>query len=351
MEAEEELVMLGKNVIHEKPEEKYLGDIFSSLGLAESVEATVNERTPKVKASYYELRAAIEDIRMQAVGGFEAALDLFESCIVPSLLANCGTWTQIEKKTVEKLDALQDMYGRVILKVPQSTPKLSIRAALGLPGMAWRIKQEKILLVLAIKEQEDDCLAKEVLKEQVRMEWPGLGQEVMDICREIGLPDATKEEIVIQKEEVKEAIRMNHLKYLKDEMKGKKLENMVKTDMRRRREYTKYSVEECRMAFRLETFQFDCRANMPTQYGRDMRCRACSPQKQRENMEQRENTEQRDKEENIEDQEHLESCPGYSELWEGLGPYSPRARLQYFMRVKLKRLKQRQNKHTAENEN
>ena len=69
---------------------------------------------------------------MQAVGGFEAALDLFESCIVPSLLANCGTWTQIEKKTVEKLDALQDMYGRVILKVPQSTPKLSIRAWDGL---------------------------------------------------------------------------------------------------------------------------------------------------------------------------------------------------------------------------
>ena len=73
-------------------------------------------------------------------------------------------------------------------------------------------------------------------------------------------------------------------------------------------------------------------------------------QKQRENMEQRENTEQRDNEESIEDQEHLESCPGYSELWEGLGPYSPRARLQYFMRVKLKRLKQRQNTHTAENE-
>ena len=169
-EAEEEPVMLEENVIQEKPEEKYLGDIFSSLGLAESVDATVNERTPKVKASYYELRAIIEDIKMQAVGGFEAALDLFENYIVPSLLANCGTWTQIEKKIVEKLDALQDMYGRVILKVPQSTPKLSIRAALGLPGIAWRIKQEKILLVLAIMEQEDGCLAKKVLKEQVRME-------------------------------------------------------------------------------------------------------------------------------------------------------------------------------------
>ena len=31
------------------------------------------------------------------------------------------------------------------------------------------------------------------------------------------------------------------------------------------------------MAFRLETFQFDCRANMPTRYGRDLRCRGCNP--------------------------------------------------------------------------
>ena len=52
IEAEEEPVMLGENIIQEKPEEKYLGDIFSSMGLAESVESTVNERTPKVKASY-----------------------------------------------------------------------------------------------------------------------------------------------------------------------------------------------------------------------------------------------------------------------------------------------------------
>ena len=165
MENTEEPVMLGKKNFHEKQEEKYLGDIFSSEGLAESVDATAKEKTPKVKSSIYELRAVVEDVRMQAVGGFEASIDLFESYIVPSLLANCGTWTEIEKKTMEKLDALQDLYGRVLLKVPQSTPKMSVRAALGLPGMSWRIKKEKILLVLAIKEQEDGCQAMEVLNE------------------------------------------------------------------------------------------------------------------------------------------------------------------------------------------
>ena len=59
---------------------------------------------------------------------------------------------EISKKTEEDLDALQDLFSRVLLQVPQSTPRLSARAALGLLGMSWRIKQEKVLLVLALKD-------------------------------------------------------------------------------------------------------------------------------------------------------------------------------------------------------
>ena len=62
----------------------------------------------------------------------------------------------------------------------------------------------------------------------------------------------------INKEAVKEAISINHLMYLKTEMKGKKVEAMAIIDMRNRRDYTQYGVEECRTAFRLESFQFDC---------------------------------------------------------------------------------------------
>ena len=96
---------------------------------------------------------------------------------------------EIRKETEDKLDAIQDLFGRVLLQVPQSTPRLATRAALGLQGMKWRVWQAKVLLVEAIMEQEEDCLAREVLEEQVRMGWPGLAQEVQEICKEIGLPD------------------------------------------------------------------------------------------------------------------------------------------------------------------
>ena len=181
-------------------------------------QATVRERTGKVKGAIYELGVLIEDIRMQAVGGIETAIELYESSIVPSLIANCETWQEIRKDTEDKLDALQDLFGKVVLQMPSSTPKLSIRAALGLLSMRHRIWQQKILLVLAIWQQEEGSLARQVLEEQVRMDWPGLAREVQEICGQTGLPDVTDKNVILDKASVKDAIKVNHLQYLKDNM-------------------------------------------------------------------------------------------------------------------------------------
>ena len=91
------------------------------------------------------------------------------------------------------------------------------------------------------------------------------------------------------------------------------------------------------MAFCLETYQFDCRANMPTRYGRDLRCRACCPQ-----TEGQPDLEDAEQEGCIESQEHLEGCKAYADLWQGLGPYSLQSRCRYFMKLKLRRLQQQQ---------
>ena len=269
LEAKDAPVMIGEMIVHEKNQEKYLGDILDSRGLVESVEATIKDREAKVKGSIYELRSIIEDFRMQAVGGFEAAIDLYESSIIPSLLNNCSTWLDIDRKCEDRLDEIQDLFCRVLLQVPKSTPKLALRGALGLLGMKWRVWEAKVLLHLAIQEQEDGGVAREVLEEQIRMEWPGLGMEVRNICKEVGLPDLTQSNTHADKEAIKQAIKYNHLKHLKAEMakpSSKKLKLMAQSDMSKRRLYTKYSVEECRMAFRLETYMVDCRVNIPARY-------------------------------------------------------------------------------------
>ena len=206
---------------------------------------------------------------MQAVGGTRAAIDLYESCIVPSLLANCGTWAGITEHEEKLLEEQQNLFCRTLLQIPVSSPKPSLRAALGLLGTKWRVMEAKVQLVQAIRRQEEGGLAKEVLEEQLSMGFPGLGQEVTQICRELGLPDASRQEV--DKEEIKEGIQVHHLKALKNEMVGKvKLQDLYNTDTRRPQEYVAWGVEECRMAYRLQNRMFDCRSNMPARYNRDM---------------------------------------------------------------------------------
>ena len=51
LDALEDPVLLGKDVIYEKEEEKYLGNVLISLGLSASVRATTKDRTGKIKGS------------------------------------------------------------------------------------------------------------------------------------------------------------------------------------------------------------------------------------------------------------------------------------------------------------
>ena len=96
------------------------------------------------------------------------------------------------EKAVKMLDNLQDTFGRVLLSPPSSAQKSSLRAAHGLTGIKWRVWELKLHLSQAILRQEERGLAREVWQEQVKISWPGLAREVTLICKEIGLPDASR---------------------------------------------------------------------------------------------------------------------------------------------------------------
>jgi hypothetical protein len=122
MEAQEAPVTLGEIIMKEKSTEKYLRDILSCKGLSASVEATIKEREAKTIGAIYELRALTEDFRMQGVGGCQSAIDMYEACIIPSLLSNAGTWVEMDEAAINKLDDLQDTFGRALLSLPLSAP-------------------------------------------------------------------------------------------------------------------------------------------------------------------------------------------------------------------------------------
>ena len=183
-ETKENPVMFGDITVKCKIVDKYLGDMIHQDGLSASVEATISDRIGRITGATHEIKAVLDDFRLQAVGGMMGAWDLWNMAVVPSLMNNCSTWIGISSTLVDRLESIQERYVRLMLEVPVSTPKIALRAETGLLSMKHRIWNEKVSLVLALKRSKDG-LAKQVYQEQVQYGWPGLAAEVQDICENI----------------------------------------------------------------------------------------------------------------------------------------------------------------------
>ena len=74
---------------------------------------------------------------MQAIGGMLDAWELMEDAIVISLLAGAGTWFGDTEKEVERCDKLQELFWRIMLQVPESCPRIALRAEIGMKHRIW----------------------------------------------------------------------------------------------------------------------------------------------------------------------------------------------------------------------
>ena len=91
-----------------------------------------------------------------------------------------------------------------------------LRAETGSLRMRKRIQKQKLTLAKKISK-EKESLAGAIYAEQVKMEWPGLAEEVSRICKEVGLGDINKDE-ALTKKEIEEAIFYSNYKDMKEEL-------------------------------------------------------------------------------------------------------------------------------------
>ena len=171
-------MMCGKFATKETLTLKYLGDFFDCQGLGASVITTLNERLGKAKGECLEIALIVEDWRGQVTGGFLTALKLYKACVVPSLLYNCGTWTEMPKEAEEIIEKFQNWFVKLILRQGPGCPKPSLRSETGLISMVLRVWKEKALMVRHLRSLPTSSLAGEVWEEQRANRWPGLAREV-----------------------------------------------------------------------------------------------------------------------------------------------------------------------------
>ena len=139
-ELESEPLMCGYFETKMKPSFKWLGQILSSGGLAESVAATVEAREGKIRGACLEISQIVNDWRANTAGGMETALILWEACCIPSLLNGAGTWTEISSSTEKRLNRIQSWFLRLVLQVGQGAPLASLAWDTSILDMSFRVK-------------------------------------------------------------------------------------------------------------------------------------------------------------------------------------------------------------------
>jgi hypothetical protein len=119
----------------------------------------------------------------------DTALMLWEACCIPSMLHGAGTWVDINKTTEKKLNALQNWFVRLTLRIGQRSPLDSLLWDFSLLDMSLRIWREKVMMILHIRSLDETSLARRIYEQQKENNWPGLARETKDICTSLNIED------------------------------------------------------------------------------------------------------------------------------------------------------------------
>ena len=192
------------------------------------------------------------------------ALDIWELALLPSLLNNAGTWTEMSKDTESDLEELQLFFVRLILRVPQSTLKVTLRSETGLQSMKHRVEKQKVMLVHHLKNLDARTLARQVYDQQKENSWPGLVLECQNICKRLGLEDVNNTECTQReyKKMLDAACRREDEIKMRKEMEGKTKAKDILTESLSLKDYMKgKSLCQIREWFRIRTNMNGMKAN------------------------------------------------------------------------------------------
>ena len=169
--------------------EKYLGDVIDSKGLKESVHATILRRKGQTIKSIIEVRAVVDDFRANTTGGIITGTEIWELSIIPFLLYNCETWTDIGKNSILLLDSLQYMFVRYLLATPKTCPTPALLWETGFMLMEHRIAIRKLTFYHHLMNLPQGSLAYQIATTQIRFSFPGLMKECEDLLLKYSLPN------------------------------------------------------------------------------------------------------------------------------------------------------------------
>ena len=151
-----------EGVVRECSEYDYLGFWVNKEG---NCLLQIEEKAKEIKgeiagimslASYHNVGATYINVRLQ----------LYESCILKSLLYDLEGWNKLSKKEVKKLESIQQKSLCTLLGLPKTTPYVGLLNEVGIWTIEERLKYRKIMLYQNLLQSDDRRLAKNIVVAQ-----------------------------------------------------------------------------------------------------------------------------------------------------------------------------------------
>ena len=133
---------------------------------------------------------------------------LMETTLIPMVLANSETWTNISVNNINELENLQKMMLTSIFHQKVSTPYLGMLTEIGVMTMESRIHQRKLMLLHNILTSDEKRLMKQVFQSQVKYMYNKCwNTEIQNILQKYNIPNNFNEIEHMTKNKWKKIVR------------------------------------------------------------------------------------------------------------------------------------------------
>ena len=198
---------------------KYLGDYISAdmryHHTIESRKMTINGIIAELKAittcatSHMEIKAAIQ---------------YHQLIIVPKLLHNSETWSNLNKTEIKEIEKIYSQAIKRLIGIPYSTPTIGLFIELGIPSIEELIEKKKLMYFYRLMNQDDTKLTAKIFKQQQSMPEKNWASEIKEIIKKYQINDENIKGMKKNawKKEIDCKLKEMQVKYRKDWLKPSK---------------------------------------------------------------------------------------------------------------------------------
>jgi hypothetical protein len=159
-----EEICIGEEIMEEKNEEKYLGDIISKDG--RNIK-NIKARVKKGKGIVTKIMSILDSIPF-GNHYFEIGVILRNSLLTSSMLCNSETWYNITKAEMNLLETVDLMLLRRMLRAPKSTPKEMLFLELGCLPYEKVIQKRRLMFLQYILKEDQTSMIHKFFESQVK---------------------------------------------------------------------------------------------------------------------------------------------------------------------------------------